>query len=213
MFTLRYSIYLSLILAGIIIGLARSKKLSPPFMILLLFLATTLASEIGSRIFAYTIRNSSPVYHFYVLLSASILSLLYFTVLKDYRKLVFLLYFLFVSFSVINSVFFQDLMKLPSNAIIASDILYIIYCLLLYKYLLDQRSTVYRSIISLNTIIMIYFSLQLFTWGFYNYLLKNHLNSKLISDIGYWINLAFYGSLAVLLIVVSPKQEKLQFQT
>lgn len=56
-----------------------------------------------------------------------------------------------------------------------------------------------------NTVILLYCIVQLFTWGLYNYLLNNNLNTKIVSDLGYVSNIAYYICIGFILYYSGKK--------
>lgn len=202
MLTFRFLFYLLIITSGVVIGIVNFKKITMPFKIIIFFLLATLLSEIVSRILSYLINNSSPTYHFYVLISATVISFMYFKLIKNNRTLIFILYVLFCFFSITNSLFIQKLTTFPTNSIVTSCILFIFYGLLFYKQIIDNGEvSLKQSIILLNVVFLVYFSSQLFNWGLYNYLSNKILNPNIIYTFSYILNLFFYISIVFLLVL------------
>lgn len=81
------------------------------------------------------------------------------------------------------------------------NVIIVLFALMLFKYLLDNKIVFHRqTIMWLNACILLYFTIQLFSWGVYSYLIRKNLNSKIISDVGYFANVLFYSSLIFLLV-------------
>ena len=206
--TFRFGLYLAIILIGVIIGTIRFKNLIVPIQYLIIFLAATFLSESMSRYLAIKIHNSSPSYHFYVMFLMAIFSMIYFHLIiqKSIRIFIVVCCIIFLVFSFFNSLFIQTLLAFPSFSIVTADIIILIFCLLFYKHIIDKKMIFDRILISLNSIVLIYFTIQLFNWGFYDYLVRKNLNSKILSDIGYVTNLIFYLSVAVIIWKIPQKR-------
>lgn len=208
--TFRFFIYLLLILIGIVAGAVNFKKLTAPFKVLVGFLLVTFTCEVLSRFFAIKIHNSSPVYHFYILLLVFLFSLIYFLQIqqKTIRIFIIITCITFLILSTLNTVFIQNIYIFPSLSIIVASMIIILYSLTFFKYLLDKKMIFNRqSVMWLNTSVLIYFTIQLFNWGFYSYLIRKNLNSRIISDVAYLTNIFFYTSLAILLFAYSKNKE------
>lgn len=209
--TVRFIIYLSIIFSGVLIGAVRYKKLTAPFKMVVLFLFITFISELSSRIMAVKIHNSSPVYHFYVLLLVGLISIIYLLLMPEKRIRFFIIAccLFFLMLSSINSIFFQTILLFPSFSIVFASIVIIVYSLVLFKYTLDRKLVFGRQmIIWLNVSILIYFTIQLFNWAFYNYLIRRNLNSRIISDVGYIANILFYSSMFLMLALGQSKTKE-----
>lgn len=207
--TTRFLIYLLLLFIGVLIGIVRYRSLTIPFKFLFVFISYTFCSEATSRFLIPYLKSSFPVYHFYVILSTTILMLIYFSLFSDkvVKISIAIVNTLFIIYSSINSIFFQKLFSFPSNSIIVSDIIMIVFSLLLFRYFLhDSQMGKNRILIFFNSIILFYFVIQIFNWGLYNYMIKNNYNTKIISDFGYSVNLLYYGCLNIILLRVRKDQ-------
>lgn len=206
---LRFFFYLLILLLSVIASAVSFKKLTAPFKIFGAFLFVTFISEVFSKVLAFKIHNNSPVYHFYVLLLVLFLSIFYFLQIpqKAVRTFIVITCFSFLILSSLNSIFLQPLYSFPSLSIMVASVIIILYSLTLFIYLLDKKMVFNRqSIMWLNTSILIYFTIQLFNWGFYSYLIRNNLNSKIINDVAYFTNILFYSSIALLLFTYSKNK-------
>jgi hypothetical protein len=211
----RFLLYLLLLLSGIIIGIVRYKHLTIPYKLIFYFITVTFFSELTSRIFVLKIKNSFPVYHFYVILSTTIILLFYFSLfkIKALKIIIASCCLLFILTSAINSVYFQPLLSFPSFSIILSDIIIVCFSLLLFRTLVITGFTSEDKLVYwLNAVILMYFVIQIFNWGAYNYILRHQINTRLISDFGYYINITYYISLVLVLtrakrIVLNPSYD------
>ena len=176
----------------------------------MIFLLVTFISESISRIIALKVHNSSPVYHFYVLLLVSFFSIIYFLLIPQKGVRVFILVscFTFLILSSLNSIFLQNLQVFPSLSILIGSVIIILFSLSLFKYLVDKKMIFNKhNIIWFNTSVLIYFTIQIFSWGVYSYLIRKNLNSKTISDVAFFTNILFYSSIALLFITYQKNKE------
>ncbi|MFT3825856.1 MAG: hypothetical protein QM731_18195 [Chitinophagaceae bacterium] len=215
MIAVQFIIYLVILLADCITGAVNYKALTAPFKALLVLLIITLVSESTSLYLAYTIKLSFPVYHVYVLLSFILYSIIFYLLFisnRVLRTIVVSTGIVFTLFSVSNSLFIQRLNSFPSYSILISSILLVLYALLFFGFLSgrDEDKKNWNSLIILNSAILLFFSVQIFNWGIYNYMLKKHISAQSISRFGYIISLIYYIALGCSIIASKkavPKSE------
>lgn len=204
----RFIIYLLIILAGFVIGIVNYKKLTIPFRYLVFFLLLTFISEVSSRLIAIRLHTSAPVYHWYVLLLVVFFSLIFyhFIVNRFIRLVIVVSAVAFCGLSILNTLLYQHLSTFPSLSIVVADILIVIYSLLFFKHTVDEKIIFNRNIIfAFNISVLLYFTIQVFNWGFFNYFLKHRM--KTMSDVGYVANVLFYSALAVIILQAHEKKE------
>lgn len=196
----RFFIYLIVLTIVAITGMVKYKKLTTPFRLLVALILITIISEVSSRFFAYRIRNSSPPYHFYAPIQLLLYAAIYFRLLKNARTKTFILYGtpVLVIFSMLNSIFLQDLYTFPSNSIITISFMLIVLSLLYFREMLQyplQISLVRQSTFWFNCAVLVFFCTTFFIYCFYNYFLIYHIKTKLISTINYIMTIAYYSVL------------------
>ena len=204
------SIYFAILLAASIFGIVNFRKLTTPFKILTLFLTYTLISEIMARVFALKFRNSSPVYHWFVLANYCFYAAIFYQLLKGFiiRKIALWSIIPFSCFWVINIVFFQHFSDFPSYSLMVSCTLFIVYSLALFMQMLETPTEVaifkqnpfWFSISALfySVILIAFFSIS-------GYMIKHHIsNGGLIGviDVITDINYALLG-----FIVIADKRQ------
>ena len=211
--TPRFYFYLLLLLTISLIGIVRFKKLTIPFKLITILIIYTFASEIISRIFSYKFRNSSPVYHLYIPIQFALLLLVYFFLFqwKNWRYTGLIL-FIFLVLCFTNTIFLQSFFRFPSNIILISSCFFIGASLSFFKRMLNSvgdENLFKQSVFWFNTGILIFFTCTFLFWGIYNYLLKDHISTKPISTIVYFINILFYAMVGTALILDNNKKNKL----
>ncbi|TXJ25914.1 MAG: hypothetical protein E6Q24_13580 [Chitinophagaceae bacterium] len=195
--TIRFLLYLILLVYLLVLGLIRFKKLTLPFQILTVLIACTLVSEIISRVLINVFKNSSPVYHVFNIVNFTGYALIYYFLLQSRlsRKVILLLIAGAVCFSVFNTIFLQSLWSFPSNFLLILCFLNIYCALLLFRQMLhdDEEIDILRqSVFWFNCAVLLFYTAIFLNWSFYNYLVRNKFNTKTISTIMYYLNIAYY---------------------
>jgi len=201
--TTRFLLYLCIVLISFLIGIVKFSKLNVAYKLVTFLLVYTFFSEIGSRILAAQIKNSSPIYHLYIPVQFCFLYLSYLFLFGIRNKLsLILIPSLFFLFSILNLLFLQNRFRFPSNTILISSCFFIIMALLFFRKMLNSinyESIFKQDIFWFNSSILISFTISFLFWGFYNYLLSHKISTKPISTIVYVINIICYSMLGVAL--------------
>ncbi len=203
---LKFVIYIVLIFITVVIGVVKFKTLPPPFKALVFLLFITCVSESTSLFFAYNKKMSFPVYHFYVLISFWLYSYIFQLLFKN-KKIKIIMIFItlpFTAFSIINSLIIQKLTTFPSYSILISSIIIVIYTLLFLKKDFDKNDEAIGSkseYLLFNFSVLFFFTIQVFNWGIYNYLLKTKTNTAVFANFGYFSSLLFYIMLGICLLL------------
>lgn len=134
-------IYFTILLASSGYGIFHFRKMPAWLKALTLICLLTLLNEIVGRILAYSIRNSSPPYHIYVVFCYLLQCYIY---TKIYKKTGFIRNYAIITaiilctFSLTNSIFIQRPLTFPSHAILLASIFTLI--LILSSFVLMLRS-------------------------------------------------------------------------
>lgn len=188
------------------IGVRRYRVLTLPFRILVVIIIFTFISEAVSLCLAINYGLSFPVYHFYVIVSFAMYSIIYQFLLEG-SKVRFAIRFItipLILFCITNSFLFQGIKTFPSINIVVSSVFLVTYALLYFRQLLDQRvdgAIVGESYFLFNIAILAFFSSQIFNWGIYNYLLKSRINPDAIVIFGYVMSVLFYTLLGFTILM------------
>lgn len=127
-------IYHSIILAGVIVGLIRFKKLSASNRILLLLLAITPFAELLGYYCALTYKNNSPVSNSFILVEFGFFCLAFYT---DSRITAIKYFFAaLLVFALVNGLFFQPFLNTQNfnTGLLLSLFEVVIYFLFLARY-------------------------------------------------------------------------------
>jgi hypothetical protein len=207
-------IYFAAISGSLILGGVCFNRLSAPMKILVFLLLATLISESFGIYLSYARRNNFQVYHFYVIVSFWLYSLIYYSLLNKMGSpfILLALPILFTIFSLINSLTYEKLDNFPSINIMASNVMLVIYSLLYYKHLIDLdpfKPLRKNSLFWFNSAVLIYFTIQIFIWGMLNYLIKNKKDISILISFGSYISISYYITLGIS-IWINHKQERLK---
>lgn len=195
--TIRFLIYLILLLVAFSIGVVRYRKLTTPFKVLTIFIGVTFLSESMGRILAVKFGNSSPVYHIYNIFNYIFYTRIYAGLIKHKvaRRIIAYSAIPVIIFSIINTLFIQGIFLFPSNFLLISCVANISFSLILFSQMLGEPSDqtlLSQSIFWFNVSVLFYFAIIFLNWGFFNYLLRHKFNMKPISLLLYYTNLAYY---------------------
>jgi hypothetical protein len=208
--TIRFLLYLVLLTLIVLIALLRFKKMNRSFNVLTILIACTLISEITSRILAVKYHNSSPVYHALNLISFTGYGLIYYFLMKNPARKRFVIVVMVSAclFSIFNSIFLQNLWSFPSNALSILCLSNIFFSLLLFGQMLnesDPNHAIRRASVLFNCSVLVFFTVIFLHWSFYNYLVRNKMNSQLISQFMFYANVLYYMMLGTALFFSTKK--------
>ena len=199
MLTTRYILYLIIIAAGFIFGMTQFRRLGKikPVVILL---GVTLVSEITSRLLAYTIRNSNPVYHFLNPLQVLLWGVFFYTVIsnKKIHKAVPYVTAALVIFSVMNTLFWEGLKTFPGNFLNVETLFLFVGGFMLFIEMLDYPSSVnlFKQPVFIIGVSLIWFNMISFIFFLlFRTFLDNNISVVSLKTIHYISNILYYGLL------------------
>jgi len=148
--------------------MVRFKKLTIPFKILALSVIANLLMEILSEIFIARYRSNALVMHMESAFGYIFYSSIYFYLFKNriLKQIIIASIFCIVVFSILNALFFQQPSKVvfPTHMYLVTNILYVIFSLVLFKQMLQYPvdvNIIKQSTFWFNTA-MIFFSTTMF---------------------------------------------------
>lgn len=161
------------IFAVVIYALFNRKKIGKVYKPFLTFLYLSGLVQLISILLWYFQLNNMHLLHFYVPISTVLLISFYKQFLGDFinAKIFNGTAILFVAFSVLNSIFFQDILSFNSNALTAQSVLITILSLSTFKWMMheDIKKEYRNKLLSLNWInsgLFIYYSSNLIIFYF-----------------------------------------------
>lgn len=170
-------IYYALLLVSCMYGFIFIRRIPAAFRYLVLALCLTFITEVVSRVLTYTINNSCPPYHFYTALHFVCMSAVYAGIAEG-RGFVF--YFqryasvFILCFSLLNTLFFQDLYTFPSNTILLASVCIMLLTLQSFASMLRNPSQLplwSQKLFWFNTGNLVMNSFSFVYWGLFNLML------------------------------------------
>lgn len=205
------SIYYVLLLLIFVLGIARFKKLAIPYRILSFYVGTALLLEILSYICAKKYQNNMPVEHISSYAEFIFNALIFYQLLKSTRikEIVKVSTAVITLFFIVNSLWLQSYLNtFPSNAIIVSEIVLVIFSLLVFKQMLQyplQLNITSQSIFWYNTAILFYSTTVFLNFGLINYVVKHHLDNATFYNCRFILNMIFYILLGIAIFIEDKK--------
>jgi len=196
-----FCVYFTILLVSSIFGMVNFKKLTVPFKILTLFLTYTFISEIVARVFALRFRNSSPVYHMFVIANYYFYTAIFYQLLRGsiIRKVVIWTIIPFSCFWMINILFFQHINSFPSYSLMVACTLFIVYSLALFMQMLETPTeiAIFKQNIFWFNISALFYSVVLVAFfSISSYMVKHNISNipiDTVVDVITAINYALLG--------------------
>lgn len=193
-------IYLTELIIVSFYGLVSYKYLTNPFKALAITVVCIALSEIIARVLLYTIRNTDPPYHVLCVVQYIGMAYVYAGFLNGQKAKRYIMASIipFVFISLINSLFFQTFFSFPSNAIMLSYLMFVIFSLILFMHMLNAPKEVNifsQGIFWFNCAMLIYSILLPVCFGILNYLIKHNLNTSILNDGIQYVSYVFYAAL------------------
>lgn len=165
------------VLLPLLIALYKRNNMNTVQRKLALLLLVTLVTESISNVLWYQKENNLPVYHFYTVAEFILIINVYRTVLKKFffKNFFALITIIFISFAVLNTIFFQSLKTFNSNVTTLLGFIIIFLTLsYFYKLLKEVKYGMLESnpMFWLNSGFLIYFSSNLILFYINNSMFK-----------------------------------------
>lgn len=196
MFSIEFLGYLIIIFLGFVAGISGMKR-RRSFVPIVILLEVTFICEFFSRIYAYCLENSNPVYHllspFQVLLIGAFFRMEFTT--RGNKKVTFWLCTCLIVMSLLNSMFVQSIFKFPDNTLRVQSACFIALGFLLVAQKIDEpsKNNILKDPVFMVAVGVIWFNLISFIFfNFHQALVKNILSLDLMRIINYVSNYVFY---------------------
>ena len=172
-------INVSLPLLALLSGIYGFKKLDKPLRVVLAMVGIGLCTEISIWIvIKLGSRNTLPGLHFYVMVEFLFWAIFYMYKMKGFIKRNYLWYLILVFelLCVLNFIFIQDLTVYPYTRAFEGLILSLFSIMVFYRILNEERfeNLLYSPVVWINTVVLIYFSGNLFFHLVFNLMLINN---------------------------------------
>lgn len=204
--SLRYIIYLVLLLIVLAIGVVRYRKLTTPFKILTLLIGLTLMCESVKKIVAILFKNSMPIEHLSGIIECILFSLCYFYLLKrkPLKRFISILAVCLLTLYLFDVIIFEPLDQFPSIFLNISQLVYLIYALVLFREMLlfpSEKKLAEQSSFWFN-INILFFSTSIFlTFALTSYFLAHKLDVYPLYTMSYVFNIIFYAFIGVAILI------------
>jgi hypothetical protein len=205
----KFVLVLSFVIA-IICGV-RYKKLNKPFKLLSLLLFFSFLLDVANQYVNVRYKNNAPLSHIATIVDYTFYAGIYYYLFKSkyIKKLVFTSILLIAVFFFINALFLQPFYKVfPSNVLLASQILYVIFSMLLFKQMLMypvQINIVKQSIFWYNTAILFFSTTMFLNLALMNYYrLHNH---KIFIVYYFWYTITIIFDLLLVIAILVDRKE------
>src|SRR5471030_2734084 len=169
-----------ILLAGCLV-IIYYRKFEKKFRIFSWFIICSAIVQIIALILWLLRENNMPLLHIYVPLGFVLLAWFYQAVLESLinKGIIVTVALLFLCFSIINSLFFENIFIFNSNALTVESILLIIFSIFTFIVLLNQQlqpitRRVKQSLSWINSGILIYYSSTLLLFYFSNYVMHRY---------------------------------------
>jgi hypothetical protein len=204
--SLSFALYLVLLAVVFAIGLLRFRQRTTPFKALTLLVGVTFVSEVLTRLLIEMTKNSSPVYHVYVIVLYFFYAWIYRELSSDPRlkKAIVVSAAVFLLLSITNSIFYQPLRQFPSNMLMIACVLLVMLSLMMYRQMFNypiEQNLFRQPVFWLNTGTLFFFTTTFLFWSFFNYFIRQKLDTTLLINMVYVSNILYYMTLGVSLLV------------
>ena len=198
--SLRFIIYLVVILLGILQGVILFKKLNPSFKGLVILLIIVFLSEISGRLLILLNNCSFPVYHLLIPFELALYAVIYsnlFIKHKISRLIIIWLAIFFATYSCFNSLTFETIYTFPSFGFTLLSF-FVLICVLYQFYLMIEipvlTSIWHQPIFWFNTGNLIFYCTTFLIFSVFNPLLKtNQIIPEWAFTIIFVANILMYG--------------------
>lgn len=200
--TIRFGIYLVIILIVFIRGCWVYKNLSNPFKILCILMGFTFLSEALSRVFIYLFKSSMYVYPVFAVIQYACFALIFHSIYtnKKLKTFTLLTIILMVGLCILNSIYLQPANEFPSNFLNIMFTLVIFLAVLYLKQAFDNE-VFSLSILYFTCTLIVYLVIVLSSLGLLNYFFSKGLNFNLVLDVIFYSGVLFYSMIGRLFLI------------
>jgi hypothetical protein len=196
-------INISLPLLALLCGIYSFKKLDKSLRVVLTMVGIGLVTELSVWVAVKMgSRNTIPGLHFYIMAEFFFWAMFYLYQLEGFIKKNYVWYIILVFeiLCVLNFMFVQDLTEYPSTRAFEGLIISLFSILVFYRILIEERikKLLYSPVVWINTVVLFYFSSNLFFHLVFNLMLINNSEDLkfLIKYVFVSLNAIFYTGIA-----------------
>jgi hypothetical protein len=191
----------------VVIGMTRYKKLTMPFKLLSIYLLIGFLIDAGNSYYIVTYKNNVAISDMETVLEPIFYALIYYYLFKSKYNKMFALFslILIITFFIINALYLQPFKTVfPTNVILATEALYVIFAVLLYKQMLLyplQIDITKQSIFWFNTAILFFSTTMFLNLALMNYQRQHNLKSPVAIFFWYSIDIVFSVLLGITILM------------
>lgn len=195
--------YLLLLFAINIIGVARFKNLTKSFRILVVLTIAIFVSELCSRMLIREIKNSIPTVYFSAFAEFILYTAVYYCLYQSKAKRVLLYLAVLGTLAFAVQLFLTGLLAYPTVFMEFTHIIFLIYTLLYYRQMLSaptQVALTKQSDFWFNTALFVFSSIGTLNFGLHTYAI-NHKPGIDVDNIIFPINILLYATIGWAVII------------
>jgi hypothetical protein len=208
------NIVFALSLLVLVLGVIRFKKLTMPFQLLVVWLLINflLDTDVLDNWVISIYKNNAPLSHVESIIEYPFYVMVYYYLFKSKRlkKYILISIPLIVVFGIANALFFQPFTKIfPTYLIQATEILYVLFAILLYKQMLQYTlpvSILKQSVFWFNTAMLLFSTTMFLNFSMMNYYMVYHPKFFPIILV-FWYSIDIIFSLLVGIAILTDKRE------
>jgi hypothetical protein len=192
-----YIFYLVIILSGFITGFSHFKSAGKNIRPVIIYLGVILFSELFSFFMAKYYRNNMPVYHIVTPLHFLLLGIFFYRNIIDTRIKIFSRWIIggFIFFSLINTIFIQNILTFPGNFTNSITLIYIFFSASLFLQQLELPSSenIFKNPVFIIATAILWFNIVSFLFFLlYDFAKTYKLDMSYMNNIHYFSNIVYY---------------------
>ena len=192
-----YIVYLIILLIITLVGFSRYKRLSKGFRVLTILILCTLISESIKKVYGNIYHNNMPIAHIWGVLEFALYSATFYCLLNNskIRKAIIVAVALMTVLEIWNVLFFENLLQFPSLILNISQIVYVLYSLLLFRQMLlfpAEQSLFKQSLFWFNLNMLFYGTTMFLNFALTSYFIQHKLDMTALYYFSIVVNFIFY---------------------
>jgi len=205
-----YIVYLTILLIITIVGFTRYKSLNKGFRVLTILILCTLISESIKKVYGKVYHNNMPVAHIWGVAEFALYSATFYYLLNNskIRKAIVVAVALMTALEIWNVLFFENLLQFPSLILNISQIVYVLYSLLLFRQMLlvpAEQSLFKQSLFWFNLNMLFYGTTMFLNFALTSYFIQNKLDMTALYYFSIVVNFIFYILIGISILIDNKK--------
>lgn len=201
-----FSLYgnLIVVLFAALVGILQYKFIRPKLNYIFLYVCVSSVTQLAITLFYFAgFKRNLPALHFYLLFEFALISLFYLRHLDNYinRKWIYFISSVFIIYSVINSIFIQNITDYPNIPRAIEALILIVFSLIYFnKVLIEAKISALTKepLIWINLAVLIYFSGNFVYHIMFNMILEySRETARMIGILFTLLNIIYYILIAI----------------